>query len=67
MSANLPSLRRHGLSPRRTAFFAERLRGGVFAVAGNSFFNLASGNAHDVDRVADYIGGAAFALWNHGA
>jgi len=39
-----------------------RPSGGVLAVLGGGVFNLASGDPHDMDCVAYYIGGALFAF-----
>ena len=44
------------------ALFPERLGSRVFAVAKDSFFDLASGDLHDMDGVADHVGGAILAL-----
>jgi len=57
-----PPLSCHGFSTRGAALFAKRLCGKIFAVIKNSFFDLASGNLHDMDGVADDIGGALFAF-----
>jgi hypothetical protein len=57
-----PPLWRHALSPRRAALFAECFCGRVFAVVRNNIFDLTGQYAHDMDGVADHIGGAAFAF-----
>jgi len=48
--------------PSARAFPPMRPSGGVLAVLGGGVFNLASGDPHDMDCVADYIGGALFAF-----
>ena len=55
------SLWRHFFCPRGAALFAERLRGWVFTVVRDSFFDLARQNFHNMDGVADYVSGALFA------
>jgi hypothetical protein len=58
------------LCSRCAALFAERLGGWVFAIVVDGFFNLASQYAHDMDGVADYVGGTLLAFrsfWHWGA
>jgi hypothetical protein len=38
-------------APRRAAFLAKRLRGRVFAIISDSFFNLARQYAHDMNGI----------------
>jgi hypothetical protein len=53
----LPPLRRHAFSPRRAAPFAKRLRSLVFAIVRDGVFDFACQNFHDMDGVANDIGG----------
>jgi hypothetical protein len=39
----------------RAALVPKHLRGRVFAVFRDGFFNLASGNLHDMDSIADWL------------
>jgi len=42
------------------ALFPERLGSRVFAVGRDSFFDLASGDLHDIEGVADHVGRGPF-------
>ena len=51
-------LRRQLLGPRLAALRSQRLGGGILAVLFVLFLFLASGDAHNLDGVADHVGGA---------
>jgi hypothetical protein len=60
-----PSLWRHAFGPRRAKLFSKRLRW-VIAVIRDGFFDLVSDDPHDMDSVADHVGGASFAFRSDG-
>jgi hypothetical protein len=64
-----PLLGRHPSRPRLAPHAPQRHGGGVLATLGGCILNLAGRDPHDVDRVADYIGGALLAFrasWHSG-